>query len=64
MEGVVKFFTNERGYGFITAQNKDYFVHYSNIISEGYKTLLEGDKVEFKPAEGKKGPEAHDVRVI
>lgn len=64
MEGIVKFFSNERGFGFITAQNKDYFVHYSHIIGEGYKTLVDGERVEFKPAEGKKGPEAQDVRTF
>jgi CspA family cold shock protein len=62
--GTVKWFSDEKGFGFITADDgsKDLFVHFSNIDGEGFKTLTEGQKVTFEPAEGRKGPEATSVR--
>jgi CspA family cold shock protein len=63
--GTVKFFNAEKGFGFISReQGDDVFVHFSNIQSEGYKTLDEGQKVEFDVAPGRKGEEAQNVRVI
>ncbi len=64
--GVVKFFNNSKGYGFIKADDleKDVFVHYSGIVGDGYRSLNEGDRVEFVIAEGKKGPEAKEVRKV
>ncbi|MGV3758535.1 MAG: cold-shock protein [Actinomycetota bacterium] len=63
--GTVKFFNNDKGYGFITQESgPDVFVHFSNIEGEGYKTLEEGQKVEFEVAPGRKGDEATGVRVI
>lgn len=63
--GTVKFFNAEKGYGFISReQGQDIFVHYSNIQSEGYRSLTEGQQVEFSVAQGQKGEEAQDVRVI
>lgn len=63
--GTVKFFNNDKGYGFITQENgPDVFVHFSNIEGEGYKTLEEGQKVEFEVAPGRKGDEATGVRVV
>jgi CspA family cold shock protein len=64
--GTVKFFNSEKGFGFITpaAGEKDVFVHYSNIAGEGYKSLEEGQQVEYDVAEGRKGPEAQNVRVV
>ena len=64
--GTVKFFNNEKGFGFITPTTgeKDVFVHFSNVVGEGYKSLEEGQQVEFDLAEGRKGPEAQNVRVI
>jgi cold shock protein len=64
--GTVKFFNSEKGFGFITPTNgeKDVFVHYSNIAGDGYKSLDEGQKVEFDLAQGRKGPEAQNVRVV
>ncbi len=63
--GTVKFFNAEKGFGFISReQGDDVFVHYSNIQAEGYKTLDEGQRVEFDVAPGRKGEEAQNVRVI
>ena len=62
MKGTVKWFNNAKGYGFIgRADGPDVFVHYSAISSEGYKSLQEGDQVEFEIAEGQKGPQAANV---
>jgi len=62
----VKWFSNQKGYGFIVPDDgeKDLFVHYSNVQGDGYKSLQEGQKVEYEASEGKKGPEATDVRPI
>ena len=59
-------FSAEKGYGFITSEegSKDLFVHYSAIQGDGYKTLNEGDKVEFEETAGRKGPQASTVRVL
>jgi CspA family cold shock protein len=64
--GTVKFFNAEKGYGFISLEggDKDVFVHYSNIQGNGYRTLEEGQKVEFDIAPGRKGDEAQNVRAI
>ena len=64
-EGIVKWFNADKGFGFITPdeEGKDLFVHHSSIVGEGYKTLNEGDKVSFDPAEGPKGPHAVNVKV-
>jgi CspA family cold shock protein len=63
--GTVKFFNNEKGFGFISREGEDdVFVHFSNIQGSGYKTLDEGQRVEFDVAPGRKGEEAQNVRVI
>ena len=63
--GTIKFFNADKGFGFISReQGDDVFVHYSNIQGEGYKTLSEGQRVEFDVAPGRKGEEAQNVRVI
>ncbi len=61
--GKVKWFSNARGYGFILGQetDKDIFVHHSGIVMEGYRTLNEGDDVQFDLVEGPKGPKAENV---
>ena len=65
MQGKVKWFNQEKGYGFIEVEGeKDVFVHYSAIQQEGFKTLKEGDNVEFEVVEGQKGPQAANVTVI
>jgi CspA family cold shock protein len=62
MEGTVKWFNNTKGYGFIGRDNgPDVFVHYTAIVGEGYKTLNEGDAVEFEIVQGPKGPQAANV---
>lgn len=63
--GTVKWFNNSKGYGFISRENgDDVFVHFQSIISDGYKSLNENDKVEFVVTDGAKGPQASDVKVI
>ena len=65
MQGTVKFFNSEKGYGFISREGgDDVFVHYSNIQADGYKSLDEGQAVEFDVAPGRKGEEAQNVRPI
>lgn len=65
MKGTVKWFDNAKGYGFIIYDDsKDIFVHFSGIIKEGFKTLKEGQSVEFEIGEGSKGPQAVNVKVI
>ena len=61
-KGTVKWFNNQKGYGFIASETgSDIFVHHSAIQGEGYKTLNEGETVEFEIGEGKKGPQAENV---
>ena len=61
-KGTVKWFNNQKGYGFICdEEGKDIFVHFSGLNMEGYKTLAEGEKVEFDVVEGEKGPQAVNV---
>ena len=60
--GTVKWFNESKGYGFITSDDgSDIFVHYSSIQGDGFKTLVEGDKVDFDVEEGQKGPKAVNV---
>jgi CspA family cold shock protein len=64
--GKVKWFNESKGFGFITRDDgqKDCFVHYSAIQGNGFKTLKEGDKVEFDVVQGQKGPAANNVSVV
>ena len=63
--GTVKFFNAEKGYGFISREDgPDVFVHFSQIQTSGFKTLQEGQKVEFEVGPGRKGDEARDVRPL
>ncbi len=65
VEGNVKWFNDSKGYGFIEQENgPDVFVHFSALQMEGFKTLYEGDKVEFEISEGPKGPQASNVTKI
>ncbi len=64
-EGTVKWFNNSKGFGFIQKEDgEDVFVHYKSITGDGYKTLEEGQKVQFTIGEGEKGPQAQDVEVV
>jgi CspA family cold shock protein len=63
--GTVKFFNNEKGYGFISQDDgEDLFVHFSNIQGNGYRSLTDGQRVEFDVAPGRKGNEAQNVRAL
>ena len=64
--GKVKWFNDQKGYGFIesTETGGDVFVHYSGISGEGFKTLAEGDEVEFELVQGPKGPKAENVTKV
>jgi CspA family cold shock protein len=62
VQGTVKWFNNSKGYGFIGRDDgPDVFVHYSAIVGDGYRTLQEGDPVEFEIVQGPKGPQAANV---
>lgn len=64
-KGEVKWFNNAKGFGFLgRADGPDVFVHYSSILTEGYKSLKEGDEVEFDVIQGNQGPQADQVHVI
>jgi CspA family cold shock protein len=66
MQGAVKWFNDSKGFGFITPDGggKDVFVHHSAIESSGFRSLAEGDRVEFQTEQGAKGPQAKDVKKI
>ena len=64
-QGTVKWFNSEKGYGFLAVDGgQDVFVHYSAIVADGYRSLEEGQRVEFEVTQGQKGPQADQVRVI
>ena len=64
-EGTVKWFNEQKGFGFIAQdEGGDLFVHYSSILSEGFKTLYENQRVSFDIEQGQKGPAAVNVRVL
>lgn len=63
--GEVKWFNDSKGYGFITPESgPDVFVHHASILSEGFRSLSEGDKVQFEVIQGPKGPQATNVTKI
>lgn len=65
MQGTVKWFNSQKGFGFITTEDgKDVFVHYSGIESGGFRTLNEGDKVQFDLTQGQKGDQAVNVKPL
>ena len=64
--GVVKWFNDAKGYGFVTPDGggKDVFVHHTSVQMEGFRSLAEGQKVEFEVTDGPKGPQASNVRTV
>ena len=65
LKGTVKWFNSEKGFGFITSEEgDDVFVHFSQINTQGFKTLEEGQAVTFEVTEGPKGPQASNVTVV
>ena len=65
IEGTVKWFNDAKGFGFISREGgPDVFVHFSAIEAQGFKSLAEGDRVEFEIVQGQKGPQANDVRKV
>lgn len=63
--GTVKWFNNSKGFGFIEREEgDDVFVHYSDIVGDGFRSLAEGQRVEFTVTQGEKGPKAQDVGVV
>ncbi|MDP2571983.1 cold-shock protein [Vibrio sp. vnigr-6D03] len=63
--GSVKWFNESKGFGFIQQENgPDVFAHFSAITGDGFRTLVEGQKVEFKVTQGNKGPQAEDISVL
>jgi len=64
-KGVIKWFNNAKGYGFVGREGApDLFIHYTSIQQDGYKTLREGDEIEFEVVQGVKGPQADQVVVV
>lgn len=64
MQGVVKWFNDKKGYGFIESDNKDFFVHFKEIKKDGFKTLTPGEKVTFSFIDSPKGFLAKDVKTV
>jgi len=65
LKGKVKWFDTKKGFGFIQSEEgNDIFVHYTSIVSEGFKNLMEGQEVTFEITEGKKGPQASKVEIV
>lgn len=64
MQGKVKWFNEQKGFGFISSEGKDYFVHHTGIVGEGFKTLKEGDDVQFEIEKTDRGPRAIQVTPI
>jgi CspA family cold shock protein len=64
MEGIVKWFSDQKGYGFASSEEKDYFLHYKEILGKGFKTLKAGDKISFESFQSPKGPVAKGITKI
>ncbi|WP_133137488.1 cold-shock protein [Legionella rowbothamii] len=64
INGIVKWFRDDKGFGFIQSEGQEYFVHFSGILGNGFKSLPAGAMVSFNLTKGTKGMQAHDVEVI
>lgn len=64
INGTVKWFNDQKGFGFVAANGTDYFVHFKEIQRDGYKSLKEGDRVSFEPSTSPKGPIAKSVQLV
>lgn len=64
INGVVKWFNDQKGFGFVQSSGKDYFIHYKEIHMQGFKSLKEGDKVGFEPSVSPKGPVATKLILV
>lgn len=64
IKGTVKWFNESKGFGFLESGGKDYFAHFSAIQGDGFKTLIEGASVSFKPTQGPKGPQAENIETL
>ena len=65
LKGTVKWFNDDKGFGFIQAEDgNDYFAHFSQINKEGFKTLKEGEEVTFEITQGDKGPQASNIETV
>ena len=64
IEGTVKWFDTKKGFGFIEHEDKDVFVHYSDIQDDGFKNLKRGETVSYTMEDGERGPIAHEVSVV
>ena len=62
-KGIVKWFNDGKGFGFIASEGSDYFVHFKEIQGQGFKSLKEGDRVSFEQGQSPKGPVAKNVRI-
>ena len=62
-KGIVKWFNDSKGFGFISSEGSDYFVHFKEIQGDGFKSLKESDKVTFEPGNSPKGPVAKNVQI-
>jgi CspA family cold shock protein len=63
-KGTVKWFNDNKGFGFIASEGSDYFVHFKEIQAHGFKSLKEGDKVTFEKGQSPKGPVAKNVQIV
>jgi CspA family cold shock protein len=63
MNGLTKWFSDGKGFGFVQSGDKDYFIHFKEILVDGYKSLKEGDKVNFTPSQSPKGPVALQLKL-
>ena len=61
--GIVKWFNDQKGFGFVESQGKDYFIHFKEIQTEGFKSLKEGDQVHFTPSQSPKGAVATQLQM-